>query len=134
MRACYAAHAVCMCSGYSWPKTCTLQSAQALAVSGRLRLQPCHSLSAVGPMPGIITLSMPLLVVGNPARGDCAYCTLNEGLGQVLRFGANDASVLERLHWLQQPVAPALHTAPPGVTCTPPGSPSTPAREASVAG
>jgi hypothetical protein len=32
-------------------------------------------------------------------------------LGKVLRFGANDASVLQRLHWLQRVVAPALHTA-----------------------
>jgi Protein of unknown function (DUF1116) len=98
MRVCYAAKAVFMISEYSWPETCTLQSTQALAASGRLRLQPCHSLSAVGPMTGIITPSMPLLVVGNRARGDCAYCTLNEGLGPVLSFGANDARVLDRLH------------------------------------
>ena len=32
---------------------------------------------------------------------------LNEGLGKVLRFGANDASVLQRLHWLQDVAAPA---------------------------
>ena len=88
---------------------------QALAASGRIRLQPCHSLSAVGPMTGVITPSMPLMVVENRAHGNRAYCTLNEGLGKVLRFGANDASVLERLHWLQQTVAPSLHTvAAPG--------------------
>jgi len=88
-----------------------LQSAQALVASGRIRLQPCHSLSAVGPMAGVITPSMPLMVVENREHGNRAYCTLNEGLGKVLRFGANDASVLERLRWLQQTVAPALHTA-----------------------
>src|SRR5262245_45888646 len=87
-----------------------LQSAQALVESGRIRLQPCHSLSAVGPMAGIITPSMPLMEVENREHGNRAYCTLNEGLGKVLRFGANDASVLERLRWLQQTVAPALHT------------------------
>src|SRR2546427_2569199 len=88
-----------------------LQAAQALVESGRIRLQPCHSLNAVGPMTGIITPSMPLMVVENREHGNRAYCTLNEGLGKVLRFGANDASVLERLRWLQQTVAPALHTA-----------------------
>ena len=87
-----------------------LPSAQALGASGRLRLQPCHSLSAVGPMTGVVTPSMPLMVVENREHGNRAYCTLNEGLGKVLRFGANDASVLERLRWLQQTVAPALHT------------------------
>src|SRR5215510_210172 len=88
-----------------------LQSAQTLVESGRLRLQPCHSLSAVGPMTGVVTPSMPLMVVENREHGNRAYCTLNEGLGKVLRFGANDASVLERLGWLQQTVAPALHAA-----------------------
>src|SRR5262249_8238846 len=88
-----------------------LDAAQALVEAGRLTLQPCHSLSAVGPMAGIITPTMPLLVVENRAQGNLAYCTLNEGLGKVLRYGANDASVVERLRWLQQIVAPALHTA-----------------------
>ena len=71
-----------------------LHSAQALVASGRIRLHPCHSLSAVGPMTGVITPSMPLMVVENRAHGNSAYCTLNEGLGKVLRYGANDASVL----------------------------------------
>jgi hypothetical protein len=87
-----------------------LQSAQAFVASGGVCLQPCHSLSAVGPMAGVVTPSMPLMVVENREHGNQAYCTLNEGLGKVLRFGANDASVLERLRWLQQTVAPALHT------------------------
>jgi hypothetical protein len=73
--------------------------------------RPCHSASAVGPMTGLITPSMPLLVVENRAFGNRAYATLNEGLGKVLRFGANDASVLQRLHWLQQVAAPMLHAA-----------------------
>jgi hypothetical protein len=86
-------------------------AAQALVEAGRMTLQPCHSLSAVGPMAGLITPSMPLMVVENRQHGNRAYCTLNEGLGRVLRFGANDPSVLERLGWLQQVVAPALHAA-----------------------
>src|SRR5215470_9353137 len=36
-----------------------LDAAQALVESGRMTLQPCHSLSAVGPMAGLITPSMP---------------------------------------------------------------------------
>ena len=88
-----------------------LAAAQALVEAGRITLQPCHSVSAVGPMVGLITPSMPLMVVENREHGNRAYCTLNEGLGKVLRYGANDASVLERLRWLQQIVAPALHAA-----------------------
>ncbi|MGE3536587.1 MAG: DUF1116 domain-containing protein [Candidatus Tectimicrobiota bacterium] len=88
-----------------------LAAAQALVEAGTINLQPCHSVQAVGPMAGLITPSMPLMVVENRAQGNRAYCTLNEGLGKVLRYGANDASVLERLRWLQQVVAPALHAA-----------------------
>jgi hypothetical protein len=88
-----------------------LGAAQALVEAGGITLQPCHSVNAVGPMAGLITPSMPLMVVENREHGNRAYCTLNEGLGKVLRYGANDASVLERLRWLQQVVAPALHTA-----------------------
>src|SRR5262249_45330176 len=58
-----------------------LGAAEALVESGRITWQPCHSLSAVGPMAGIITPSMPLMMVENRAHGNQAYCTLNEGLG-----------------------------------------------------
>ena len=86
-------------------------AAQALIERQRIVFRPCHSVSAVGPMAGIITPSMPLMVVENREYGNCAYATLNEGLGKVLRFGANDANVLRRLHWLQQVAAPALQAA-----------------------
>ena len=43
---------------------------------------------------------MPVWVVENTAAGNRAYCNLNEGLGKVLRFGANSPDVLERLRWL----------------------------------
>jgi hypothetical protein len=88
-----------------------LGAAQALVEAGRITLQPCHSVNAVGPMAGLITPNMPLMVVENREHGNQAYCMLNEGLGKVLRYGANDASVLERLRWLQQVVAPVLHAA-----------------------
>jgi hypothetical protein len=40
-----------------------------------------------------------------------AYATLNEGLGKVLRFGANDDSVMERLRWMARALGPALGRA-----------------------
>ena len=84
---------------------------QSLIEADRITFLPCHSASAVGPMTGLITPSMPLMVVENREFGNCAYVTLNEGLGKVLRFGANDESVLQRLHWLKQVAAPALDAA-----------------------
>lgn len=86
-------------------------AAHALVESGKITFLPCHSVNAVGPMTGLITASMPLMVVENREYGNRAYTTLNEGLGKVLRFGANDASVLRRLRWLQEVAAPALHAA-----------------------
>ena len=66
-----------------------LEAAEKLAESGAVALEPCHEHSAVGPMAGIISPSMPVWVVENTAAGNRAYCNLNEGLGKVLRFGAN---------------------------------------------
>lgn len=86
-------------------------AAQALIDAGEITFRPCHSANAVGPMTGLITQSMPLMVVENREFGNRAYTTLNEGLGKVLRFGANDASVLQRLHWLQDVAGPALDAA-----------------------
>jgi hypothetical protein len=78
----------------------SLEAAEKLAASGGVALEPCHHHAAVGPMAGIITPSMPVWVVENTARGNRAYCNLNEGLGKVLRFGANSPDVIERLRWL----------------------------------
>jgi hypothetical protein len=76
-----------------------------------VQLAPCHHWGAVGPMTGIITASMPVLVVENRAFGNRAYATINEGLGKVLRFGANDASVVARLQWLAAEAGPLLGAA-----------------------
>ena len=78
----------------------TVEGAQKLAASGAVALEPCHAHQAVGPMAGIISPSMPVWVVENTAAGNRAFCNVNEGLGKVLRFGANSADVLERLRWL----------------------------------
>ncbi|WP_319436656.1 DUF1116 domain-containing protein [Mycobacterium sp. RTGN5] len=77
-----------------------LDAAEKLAESGEVALDPCHEHGAVGPMAGIISPSMPVWVVENTAAGNRAYCNLNEGLGKVLRFGANSPDVLDRLRWL----------------------------------
>ena len=78
----------------------SLEAAERLAASGEIALEPCHEHGAVGPMAGIISPSMPVWVVENTDRGNRAYCNLNEGLGKVLRFGANSPEVLDRLRWL----------------------------------
>ena len=82
--------------------------ASALAASGKIRFAPCHHHDAVGPMAGIISPSMPVWIVRNTAHGNRAFSNLNEGLGKVLRFGANSPEVLDRLKWMQATLAPVL--------------------------
>lgn len=93
----------------SWARS--MEEAESLLARGEIALSPCHEHDAVGPMAGVISPSMPVVVVENTAFGNRAYSTLNEGLGKVLRYGANDGSVIARLRWLSTAVAPALATA-----------------------
>jgi hypothetical protein len=88
-----------------------LEAAASLAASGGVQLHPNHHFGAVGPMTGITSGSMPVLVVENRAFGNRAYCMINEGLGKVMRFGANDAEVLARIRWLRDEFGPAFGAA-----------------------
>jgi hypothetical protein len=78
---------------------------------GEVTLGPCHHGGAAGPMTGVVTPSMPVFVVVNRRHGNRAVATINEGLGKVLRFGANDESVVARLRWLASEAAPLLDAA-----------------------
>ena len=86
----------------------TYEEAERRASRGAAGFDPCHHHAAVGPMAGVMTASMPVFVVENRAAGNCAYATLNEGLGKVLRYGANDDSVLARLNWIATEAGPLL--------------------------
>jgi Protein of unknown function (DUF1116) len=92
-----------------------LEAAARLAAAGGVRFHPNHHFDAVGPMTGITTGSMPVMVVENRApgidAGNRAYCMINEGLGKVMRFGANDAEVRARLAWLRDVFGPLLGAA-----------------------
>jgi hypothetical protein len=83
-------------------------AAERLAASGEIGFDACHHHGAVGPMAGVVSPSMPVAVVENTAAGNRAFATLNEGLGKVLRFGAYDESVLERLRWFRDGLGPIL--------------------------
>ncbi len=76
-----------------------------------LTFEPCHHHHAVGPMAGIISPSMPVWIIENAAFGNRAFCTLNEGLGKVLRFGAFAPEVIEKLKWMATTLYPALDRA-----------------------
>jgi hypothetical protein len=88
-----------------------MQEAEALAASGKVLFDSCHHHSSVGPMAGVVTWSMPVWVLENKTFGNRAYCTLNEGLGKVLRYGAFSEEVIARLRWMAEDLAPALKKA-----------------------
>jgi len=89
----------------------TVEAARRIVDAGEIDLAPNHHHAAVGPMAGIISPSMPVWVVENATAGNRAYSNFNEGLGKVLRFGANDAAVIERLRAIARDVAPGLKAA-----------------------
>jgi hypothetical protein len=110
-RACEPLRAAVLCAIRYEGWAANDDAAAALVVAGRVRLEPCHHRRAVGPMTGIVTRSMPVFAVENRAHGNRAHATINEGLGRVLRFGANDDSVLARLRWLATEAGPLLGAA-----------------------
>ena len=87
------------------------EEAEKLAASGEIIFDSCHHHNAVGPMAGIVTYSMPVWKVVNKTYGNYAYCTFNEGLGKVLRFGAFGDEVITRLKWLQNTLYPIIKEA-----------------------
>ena len=85
-----------------------LDRARSLADSGGIDFDSCHHHQAVGPMSGVTSPSMPMWIVENAAAGNTAFSSLNEGLGKVLRFGANGPEVIERLRWMRDELADVL--------------------------
>ena len=88
-----------------------LDAARSLAGSGGIAFDSCHHHGAVGPMSGVTSPSMPMWIVENADAGNVACSGLNEGLGKVLRFGANGPEVIERLRWMRGELAGVLARA-----------------------
>ncbi|HEY52334.1 MAG TPA: DUF1116 domain-containing protein [Caldilineae bacterium] len=85
--------------------------AEALVTSGEIELEPCHHHQSVGPMAGLTSASMEVYIIENTTHGNFAYSNLNEGYGKVLRYGAYDESVMERMNWMNDVMAPVLRDA-----------------------
>jgi hypothetical protein len=95
------------------------KEAEKLAASGEIEYSPCHHHHAVGPMAGVVSPSMPVFILENKTFGNRAYCTQNEGLGKVLRYGGMGPEVYARLKWMETDLYPtldrALRTLPNGI-------------------
>ena len=87
------------------------EEARSLVENGEIELEPCHHHQAVGPMAGVISPSMSVYIIENETHGNRGFSNLNEGYGKVLRYGAFDEEVQNRLTWLEEVMAPALRDA-----------------------
>ena len=87
------------------------EAGRLLAAGDGATWEPCHSHATVGPMAGVVSPSMWMFELEDPVHGGRAWCSLNEGLGKVLRYGAYGPEVLERLGWMTAVLGPLLQGA-----------------------
>lgn len=89
----------------------TPEEAADVAASGEIEFSSCHDHQSVAPMAGIISPSMPVVIIENEVHGNVAYSNFMEGRGEALRFGAYSEDVIERLHWMEEELAPVVESA-----------------------
>ncbi len=82
--------------------------AEQLVQRGKVRLLPGQDFGFASPLVGIVSRSMPVWVVRDINSGVDGFSPLNEGLGKVLRFGANGDVVIDHLRWIRDFLAPCL--------------------------
>ena len=84
------------------------KSAEKLMKSKKITLSPNHHHGSVGPMTGIISASMPVIVTKDMTYGNISYSTFNEGGGKVLWFGSVEKETIDRLRFIRDEFAPVL--------------------------
>ncbi|MFO7951420.1 MAG: DUF1116 domain-containing protein [Bacillota bacterium] len=92
-------------------KAKSIEEAEKTAASGEIEFAPCHHYNSVGPMAGVITPSQTVFIIEDKEWGGYTYSNMNEGYGKVLRYGAYDEEVINRLRWLDQVYAQVLKEA-----------------------
>jgi NifU-like protein involved in Fe-S cluster formation len=88
-----------------------IEEAAELAATGEITFSPCHEHNCVGSMAGVTSASMFMHIVENKTYGNIAYTNLSEQLSKILRMGANDQSVIDRLVWMRDVFGPILRDA-----------------------
>ncbi|MGA8048435.1 MAG: DUF1116 domain-containing protein [Dermatophilaceae bacterium] len=89
----------------------TAEEAERQLASGTYEFEPCHHRDAVGPMAGVVSPSMWMYELRDEVHDNTSWCSLNEGLGKVLRYGAYNEEVITRLHWMTDVLGPLLRQA-----------------------
>ncbi|KGN36410.1 DUF1116 domain-containing protein [Knoellia subterranea] len=84
------------------------EAAEKALAAGQFAFEPCHHRDAVGPMAGVVSPSMWMYGLRDEVHDAWSWCSLNEGLGKVLRYGAYGPEVVDRLHWMTDVLGPIL--------------------------
>jgi len=84
------------------------KSAERLMETKKITLSANHHHGSVGPMTGIISASMPVIVTKDLTYGNTSYSTFNEGGGKVLWFGAVEEETINKLRFIRDEFAPVM--------------------------
>lgn len=84
------------------------EGAVKLIEDGEIELSPNHDHEVVGPMAGVISPSLPVMVVKNERYGNINYARIVE---QRVQFGAYDEKAIEPLRFWSNVLAPAMAKA-----------------------
>jgi len=85
--------------------------AEQILNSGKIEFSPCHEHMCAGPMAGVISPSMLVYVVENQIHNIKCFSNLNEGRGKVLRMGAYNQEVLDKIRWMESTLGPTIKAA-----------------------
>ncbi len=84
------------------------EGAEKLLRKNKIKLSPNHHHDSVGPMTGIISPSMPVIVTKDLTFGKTVYSTFNEGGGKVLWFGTFGQETFNRLQLMRDTFGPVM--------------------------
>jgi hypothetical protein len=88
----------------------TTNDAWSLLAAGRVEYAPAQDHGMVVPLAGVISPSMALHVISDPASGRVRYAALNEGMQHCLRLGILNPEIPEFHRWLNGRYAAWLAT------------------------
>ena len=77
----------------------------------KIILKPNYQMGSIGPMCGVITASMSVIITKNAVYKNSAWSTFNEGKGNVLWMGTYDDDAIKRLIWMRDVLGPGLKAA-----------------------
>ncbi len=77
----------------------------------KIILTPNYVMGSIGPMCGVISPSMCVMIGKDATHHNVTWSTFNEGKGNVLWMGTYDDNTIKRLQWMRDVLGPGLKAA-----------------------